>query len=134
MSQSKYNLNESDFMLIGELQKEAFYYRNTKRNYSEAFQRWVSISLMIDCRFESDERDELNTIQSKFTQVPKIDVPQNLNPFASFGSMSPRKKYLLKQLSKHKIEVLDEYIQKLRTLMRTYKIALTDLERKAKLD
>ena len=55
LGQSKYNLNESDFVLLGELQKAAFFYRNEKKNYTESFERWVSIRLMIDARFEKEE-------------------------------------------------------------------------------
>jgi len=133
-SQSKYNLNESDFLLLGKLQEEAFYYRNIKRDYYASLERWVSVRVMVGSRFETSECEELDNIHTEFSKIPKIKMPNNLSRVPSFGNLSPRSKFIKTILTSHKISILDKYSMKLRLLMRLYKIALTDLEKKAELD
>lgn len=123
--ESKYNLNESDFRLIGDLQQQAFYYRNERKNYYEAFQRWVSIRLLLDSRFTPDENKELDKIEEKFMIMPK---PEDL-PYFNNSQIPMNKKRVV-----YKIYTLNKYIKKLRELMKKYKIALTDMDRKVRLD
>lgn len=131
---SHYNLNESDFLLLADLQREGFTMRNSKKNYPEALNRWKSVRMLIDARFSKPEKTTLNKIEKDFWGKPKINVPDNLTDVCSFGDMSPRKKYILRQYRIHQLHELDKYITKLRELMKDYKISMTDTQTKDKLD
>jgi len=130
---SHYNLNESDFLLLADLQREGFTIRNAKKNYPESFGRWKSVRMLIDARFEDGELKELDEIEKGFWDRPNIKS-DHLSNECSFGDMSPRKKYLKQKRRVHQLRKLDEYITKLRKLMKTYKIAMTDTQTKERLD
>ncbi len=131
---SHYNLNESDFLLLADLQREGFTMRNAKKNYPEALNRWKSARMLIDARFSPEENKELDEIEEAFWGKPDIKVPDHLSDLCSFGDMSPRKKYILRRHRVHQLHELDRYITKLRVLMKEYKIAMTDTQTKDKLD
>ena len=133
--QNYYNLNETDFLLLADLQREAFRLRNTKKDYIESLQRWKSVRMLIDARFEKTEREALDKIEEEFWEGPKnLDLPKGINDNRSFGDASPEKKYITKRKRSHQLSKLDEYTIKLRELMKSYRIAMTGLEKKDKLD
>lgn len=131
---SHYNLNESDFLLLADLQREGFTMRNSKKNYPEALNRWKSVRMLIDARFEDTENEDLDKLEKEFWSKPKLQVPSNLSNECSFGDMSPRKIYIKQQYRIHKLRKLDLYITKIRQLMKDYKISMTDTQAKEKLD
>lgn len=133
--QSQYNLNESDFLLLADLQREGFYIRNHKKNYPEALERWKSVRMLIDARFEEDETKKLDDIQTDFWKRPKeINIPKNLSDYSAFGNVSPRTNYINQIRRRYQLNKLDEYITYLRQLMKIYRICMTDVEKKIRLD
>lgn len=132
--QSHYNLNETDFLLLADLQREAFQLRNVKKNYIASFERWRSIRMLIDARFDDKETKILDEIEESFWKPQEIQVPDKLSGISSFGNKSPKKTYIIKIIRSRKLKVLDEYITQIRALMKLHKIAMTDLETKAMLE
>jgi len=130
---SKYNMNEPNFLLLGDLQREGIYYLNVKRDYVKAFERWSSMALIIGSMFEEDELKELDDIRKKLFEKRKIEVPADLDPTQRFGQLTGAENYKLHVKKICQKFYLNKYVKKLNQLMRKYKISMTDLDRKIRL-
>lgn len=125
---SKYNLNEATFLLIADLQREAFDLSNKGKNSDGAFERWQSIKLLLEPRFNKEEIEKLDLIESKFYNQVKIKYPIHLK------TENEKRKYNYDAYRIIKRIRLNGYVKYLMILMRLYKIGTTDLEKKHKLN
>lgn len=124
---SQYNLNEATFILIGDLQREAFILSNKYRNFNGSFDRWQSIRLLISARFKEKEKEKLDNLEEEFDKNIIVKYPKDLD------SESAKRNYNHKIYYQEKKKNLNKYINYLMILMRVYKIGPTDLEKKHRL-
>ena len=131
---SQYNLNLASTELMADFQREAFTLANNKR-FNDAFDRWQSIRMIIEPRFEQDETNDLDELEKKFWTLPKIKVPANLSTKQDMiTGQSQRKNYILSKIHAFKRVALNNYIKCLMGLMRTYKVGMTDKEKVTRLN
>ncbi len=130
---SRYNMNEPNFLLLGDLQREAIHYLTVKKDYEASFDRWSAMTMIIGSMFEADEIKELDEIRKKLFEKRKVEVPENIDTTKGFGGLSEADKYIIKVKKIFQKFYLNKYVRKLNKLTRKYKISMTDLEKKPKL-
>lgn len=131
---SRYNMNEANFMLLGQLQQEAFYLSNVKRNFTAAFDRWNSIRLIVESVFTDGEKTALDSIDKDFHKSLRLRIPKDLKDTKHMGGKKTEQElYIYNAFQIHKTEHLQLFIRELSMLLRRYKISMTDLDKKKKL-
>ena len=133
VAESKYNMNESNFALLGELQREAFHFLNVRKDFVSCMDRWRSIRYIIESVFSEPEAESLDTIEKNFGKNLKFNVPGNLSSSKPMYGISPKQIFINRVIQKYRLEHLRNYIRELAKLMRKYKISMTDLDKKKKL-
>lgn len=132
-TESRYNMNESNFVLLGELQTEAFRYMNNK-DFNRAMDRWQSIRFIVQSVFKETERETLDEIEEEFGKPLSFSIPERLNEYKIMGSkFSPKQIFVNNVFKIHKQKQIKIYINTLTGFLRTYKISMTDLDKKKKL-
>ncbi len=126
-------MNESNFVLLGELQNEAFRFMNVKKDYGSAMDRWKSIMFIVESVFTEPEIKNLDDIEEEFNKMLKFNVPKNLSTSKPMYGISARQKFIINVYQKHKLKHLRNYIRSLSCLLRQYKVSMTDLDKKKKL-
>ncbi len=129
-TESRYNMNESNFVLLGELQREAYTFMNVKKDYNSCMDRWMSIRSIIESVFSDTELESLDDIEQEFSKSLRFNVPEGFNTSKSFYGLSERQKYINKVYQTHRLKHLRSYIRNLSIFMRKYKISMTDLDKK----
>ncbi len=137
---SAYNLNLANIVLIGDLQREAFILSNKGRS-EQAYLRWQSIRLLIENRFEDDERRELDELEEEFEEPLVVDIPKSLKGEVgerkTTFTRSPKQTARIRFLNDSKESVqrknLANYIKCIMRFMRKYKMDLGDKEKRVKL-
>ena len=131
-SASQYNLNERSTALIADMQEEAFLL-SAAYKLNDSFDKWQSIRLLIEARFNIDETDELNKLEKQFLDKITITYPHELSLSKPMYGLSPRDNYIKKEGLKIKKFKLNNYVKYIMTLMRLYKIGMTDKQKKTRL-
>lgn len=136
-NQSQYNLNEQTMLLIADLQREAILSSNKKDFYS-AFDCWQSIRILIQSRFEDNERKELDKLEKEFIKpIPMVKpskIDKNFLPSGNIMKEVRERKYNQIRTNIILRTRLNDYVEELMNLMRDYSIGLTDKERKRNLN
>ena len=131
---SQYNLNESMAILIGDLQREALTLSNSADHHG-SLERWNSIRILIQSRFQDDEVDTLDELYYNFYNIKPAVVPLNLKPqFDMRTGLNSKQMFQRKYLSFFQKKRLHEFVRELTLLMRQYKISMTDKEKKPRLN
>lgn len=126
-------MNESNFVLLGELQTEAFRFMNVKKDYLSAMDRWNSIMFIVESVFTDTERESLDKIEEEFSKTLSFKVPTNLSTSKPMYGVSARQRFIINVYQKHRLKHLRNYIRSLSSLLRQYKVSMTDLDKKKKL-
>lgn len=127
VKESAYNLRQSNILLIADLQREAFELLNKNNNPGASFQRWQSIRLIIENRFDDAERENLDKSEVEFYSPFKTKRPSNLQPY----SMEKKNyDYYARRVLRTR---LSKYVSKIMVLMRKYGLDLGDKEVKVRL-
>lgn len=126
-------MNESNFVLLGELQMEAFRFMNVKKDYGSAMDRWKSIMFIVESVFTETETKNLDDIEEEFNKILKFHVPENLSNSKPMYGVSAKQKFIINVYQKHRLKHLRNYIRSLSSLLRQYKVSMTDLDKKKKL-
>lgn len=132
-TESRYNMNESNFVLLGDLQREAFNFMNVKKDLISSMDRWQSIKFIVESLFTNRERQSLDIIEKEFSKQLKFNVPNSLSTGKPMYALSPKQKFINNVYYGHRIKQLRYYIRKLFILLRQYKVSMTDLDKKRKL-
>lgn len=131
-SESQYNLNERSTSLIADLQEDAFRLSNSHK-YGPSFDKWQSIRLLIEARFDYKEKTKLDKLERIFLKRIMIQYPQRLSMSKTIYGLSEREFYIKKKGLEVKRYRLHLYVKFLMELMRAYKIGLTDKQKKTRL-
>ncbi len=131
--ESQYNLNESTTLLIGDLQRDALELSNSF-NYAGALEKWNSIRILIEARFDDDEVDALDELYKKFYNISPANIPINLkSKFDMVTGLNSKEIFQRQYLRYNQKKRLHEFVRELMILMREYKISTTDKEKKTRL-
>jgi len=130
---SQYNLNERSTSLIADIQEEAFRLSNSYK-FNHSFDKWQSIRLLIEARFDNDEIEKLDNLENDFHDPIIINFPNGLSTSKPMYGLSQRDNYVKKEGLTIKRQRLNKYIKYIMTLMRLYKLGMTDREKKTRLD
>lgn len=134
-NQSQYNLNEQTILLIADLQRDGIT-KSNNYNFNKAFDCWQSIRLLIQSRFEDDEKDKLDRLEKEFqTPIPlkKLQQPK-YNKLGIDAIRNNEKRYNQIRINIIKRQRLNVYVKELMQLMRVYQISLTDKKLKTNLN
>lgn len=131
-AESQYNLNERITTLIADIQEKAFILSNAYK-FNASFDKWQSIRLLIEARFNKDEIKELNELEESFSERIIVAYPIVLSIQRPMHGLSQRDNYIRIEGLKIKKDRLNKYIKCIMKLMRAYKIGLTDKEKKVRL-
>lgn len=129
---SQYNLNERTASLIADIQEEALSLSNSYK-FNSAFDKWQSIRLLIEARFNGDEIKELDKLEEVFTNKIIINYPSKLCDSKPMYGLSERDSYIKKEGLRIKKFRLNKYVKYIMSLMRVYKLGMTDKEKKTRL-
>ena len=118
-AESGWNLSQASIELVARLMDSALLHY-TNGNLVKSFHKWKSIKFVVGSRFEDSEIQELRDIEMN---VAKSFLP----PTNEFGD------------NKNKVDVglysfyLEEYITRLNSLFRKYKLDISDKQQKTRL-
>lgn len=127
-TESQYNLNERITTLIADIQEKAFILSNAYK-FNASFDKWQSIRLLIEARFNDDEMTELDELENTFNEKIIITYPIGLSSQKPMHGLSQKDNYIKVEGLKIKKDRLNEYVKRIMGLMRVYKIGLTDKEK-----
>ncbi len=131
-SASQYNLNERSASLIADIQEEALALSNSYK-FNASFDKWQSIRLLIEARFQIEEIVILDKLEERFTEKIIINCPLGLPTSKPMYGLSKRDTYIKKEGLRIKKRKLNRYVKEIMSLMRLYKIGMTDREKKTRL-
>lgn len=127
-AESQYNLNERITTLIADMQEEAFTLSSTYK-LNDSFDKWQSIRLLIEARFNEPETDKLDSLEEEFLEKIIITYPHGLSTSKPMYGLSSKDSYIKKEGLRIKKHRLNKYVKYIMILMRLYKIGMTDKEK-----